>query len=76
MTPKWLITIGVIWFMVVVVWLHFAPSSYFHMFETKDADRQSALIVGIYLFGLLYSVFIVGWLVPLALGTYRLVRHR
>jgi hypothetical protein len=38
---------------------------------------KRAIILGlIYVIGFLYQIFLFGWVVPLGLGTYRLVRGR
>ena len=75
MTPKGMIVAGLIWFAVVVLWLWLGPRQFFHMWQATGAKR-TAVIAGIVLFGILYQVFVIGWVVPLAFGTYRLVRHR
>jgi hypothetical protein len=70
-----MIAIGLVWLATVVLWLGFGPKSFFYMWQAKGAKR-GAIIAGIYLVAILYQVFVVGWLVPLAFGTYRLVKHR
>jgi ABC-type uncharacterized transport system permease subunit len=76
MTPKVLIAIGLTWLTAVVLWLRLAPRSFGYAWQAEGTAKRAAVIAGIYLFGLLYQVFVIGWLVPLGFGIYRLVRHR
>jgi predicted ABC-type sugar transport system permease subunit len=76
MTGKVLIVIGLSWFAAVVLWLLLSPRSFGYMWHAEGATKRAAVIAGIYIFGLLYQVFVIGWLVPLAFGIYRLMRHR
>ena len=74
MTPKGMIAIGFVW-LAAMLWLRLGPKTFFHMWQSRGAMRL-AVLAGIHLFWVLYQVFVIGWLVPLAFGTYRLVRHR
>lgn len=76
MTSKGLIAIGLAWFAAVVLWLRLGPESFGYGWHAKGTAKRAVVIAGIYLFGLLYQLFVIGWLVPLAFGTYRLMRHR
>jgi hypothetical protein len=75
MTSKQMIVLGLIWFVAVTLWLLFGPREFLYLWQAKGAKR-TAVIAGIYIFGILYQIFMIGWLVPLALGTYRLIRLR
>ena len=76
MTPIGLIAFGLIWLLAVILWLRLAPASFGYARKAEGTAKRVVLIVRIYFFGLLYQVFVIGWLVPLVFGTYRLVRHR
>jgi hypothetical protein len=76
MTPKGLIAIGLAWLVAVVLWVRFFDRSFSHVWMAPSVFKQAALIAGIYLFTFVYLVFLIGWLAPLGLGIYRLVRHR
>lgn len=76
MTAKEMITIGLAWFAAVLLWLRFSPRQWGHSWDAKGTAKQAVLIAGIYVAGLLYQVFVIGWLVPLGWGIFRLVRRR
>jgi hypothetical protein len=76
MTSKALITIGLAWLLAVAIWIGFGDRSFGYVWVAENSFKRAALIGGIYLFTLLYMAFLIGWLVPLGLGVYRLVRHR
>ena len=75
MGSKTLIAVGLIWLVVVALWLWLSPQQWGHIWLAKGTTKRTALIAGIYLFWLLYQLFVVGWLVPLGYGIYRLLRH-
>ncbi len=76
MTPKGLITVGLVWFVVVVLWVCCFDRSFSLAWMASGPFKRAALIVGFYLVMITYLVFLIGWLAPLGLGIYRLVRHR
>jgi len=76
MTSKTLITVGLTWLVAVAIWVWFGDESFSYVWVAKNSFKQAALIGGIYLLTLLYLVFLIGWLVPIGLGVYRLARHR
>src|ERR1035438_3424851 len=65
MGSKTLIAVGLIWLVVVALWLWLSPQQWGHIWLAKGTTKRTALIAGIYLFWLLYQLFVVGWLVPL-----------
>src|SRR5450631_3307841 len=75
MGSKTLIAVGLIWLVVVALWLWLSPQQWGHIWLAKGTTKRTARIAGIYLFWLLYQLFVVGWLVPLGYGIYRLLRH-
>jgi hypothetical protein len=76
MTPKGLIAIGLAWLVAVVLWVCFFDRSFSYVWMAPNVSKQAALIFGIYLSMVVYLVFLIGWLAPLGLGIYGLVRHR
>ncbi len=75
MSPKSLIALGIVWLGAVALWLKFGPQSFSYVWQARGAPKRIALIVAIYIFGLVYQIFIFGWLVPTGLGVYRLVKR-
>jgi hypothetical protein len=76
MTAKGLIAIGLAWFVAVVLWLRFFDKGFSHLWMAPTLAKQAALIAAFYLLTLAYLLFLVGWLLPLGLGIYRLLRYR
>jgi hypothetical protein len=72
MSAKTLIAIGITWVGVVALWLRQSFGLYWR--RPTGATRQAAIVAAIYASLLLYQVFLIGWIVPLSLGAYRLVR--
>jgi hypothetical protein len=75
MTPKKLIAIGLAWFVAVVLCARFLDRDFAYGFVAPSAFKAVVLIASAYLFMTVYGVFLIGWLVPLGLGVYRLLRH-
>lgn len=74
MSPKSLITLGIAWLAAVALWLKFGPQSFFYSWRANGTLKRTALIAATYIFGLVYQLFIIGWLVPIGLGIYRLAK--
>jgi len=53
----------------------FLRSSYFDCVAGTKPIKQWASIAILYFLISTYFVFLVGWLIPLGFGIYRLVRH-
>jgi hypothetical protein len=75
MTPRRLIAIGLAWFVAVVLFARFLDRDFAYGFVAPSGLKVAVLIAGTYLLMFLYLVFLIGWLVPLGLGVYRLMRH-
>jgi hypothetical protein len=68
-----LLVIGVIWLLLVCAWLSLRPSS---MWGVKFSGRTRALAMLIlYAFLWLYQLLLYGWLIPLAIGIYRVAQR-
>ena len=67
---KYLISAGAIWFGTVLAWHLLTPSSFFWSLGKHRilAKAISSAILS------LFQFFMVGWLVPLGVGIYRMVR--
>jgi ABC-type uncharacterized transport system permease subunit len=76
MTAKVSISVGLSWFVAVVLWLCLSPRSFGYMWRAEGSAKRAAVIAGVYFLGLLYQVFLIGWLAPLAFGMCRFMRHR
>jgi hypothetical protein len=72
-TAKVLLMTGVVWFAAVAVWLRFSPGFSFFWMLPKNGFKQAAIIGAFYVATASYTLFLVGWIVPLSLGAYRLV---
>ena len=75
MTSKALITAGLVWLAAVIVWVFFFDRDFAVGWVAPGPAKRVVLILGIYLAMFTYWVFLMGWLVPLGFGIYRLVRH-
>jgi hypothetical protein len=73
MSARTLLTIGIVWFGAVVLWMRFGPESFGYYWPAKGISRTLS-VAAVYLLGLLYQLFVVGWVVPIGLGVYRLVK--
>jgi hypothetical protein len=69
-----LIIIGVVWLGLVLLWIFFSPRDFFLDFGPVFGFKRTLIKTAIYTVGLLYSVFIFGWLVPICMGIYRIFR--
>ena len=76
MTSKTLVAIGFAWLGIVVLWVRFVDQAFSIGWVVRSPIKQSASIAIFYLLISTYLVFLVGWLIPLGFGIYRLVRHR
>lgn len=72
MTSKLMIAGGLTWFAVVVLWL-------FSRFELTVMRGNTLVtlsqIVNAYVAMFLFPLFLIGWMVPLAWGIYRVSRQ-
>jgi hypothetical protein len=75
MTSKTLVGIGLAWFGIVVLWVCFFDQAISIAWPVRSPIKQWASIAILYLLISTYFVFLVGWLIPLGFGIYRLVRH-
>jgi hypothetical protein len=69
---RWLV-IGGVWLAAVVLSIRFRPAQFGHVWQATGAKRFW-MIFTIYVLGLLYQVFVLGWLIPVGVGIYKLVR--
>lgn len=68
-----LLITGVIWLLLVCAWLFLGPSS---MWGVKFSSRNRAFAVFILCAGFwIYQLLLFGWLIPLAIGIYRVARR-
>jgi|HubBroStandDraft_4_1064222.scaffolds.fasta_scaffold172459_2 hypothetical protein len=74
MSAKTLIAIGITWVGVVALWLRHDQSFGLYWRRPTGATRQAAIVAAIYASLVLYQVFLIGWILPLSLGAYRLVK--
>lgn len=66
-----LLLIAAVWFLAVLTWSRLGPSSFF----LSLGKRNRAKVAVIYAFGWLFQLFMFGWLLPLIVGMYRVVRR-
>lgn len=76
MTSKVMVAVGVAWFAIVVVWLRFFDQDFTITWLAQSPVKRAATIAAFYLLISMYLVFLAGWLIPLGIGIYRLVRHQ
>jgi hypothetical protein len=67
-----LLFIGAVWFAVAFAWHLLGPSSFF--WNLGRRNRAVAMTIS-YAFFFLYQLFMFGWFIPLAVGTYRVAIH-
>ena len=75
MTPKGLIAVGLTWLLLVVVWACFFDGSFAYGMFAQSAFQRKLLVISGFFAMYVYIAFLIGWIVPLGLGIYRLVRH-
>jgi len=73
MSARILFIVGFAWLGAVMLWSRFGPESFFIGIGHGKVAKLASVILAV-LFGTLNQIFYIGWIVPLALGTYRLVR--
>jgi hypothetical protein len=66
-------TVGGLWLGAVLLWFRFGPRQAGHAWQAAGAKRF-LIIFGIVALGLLWQIFIVGWLIPLGVGIYKVAR--
>jgi hypothetical protein len=74
MTTKTMVLLGIIWLGVVVVWLFTGVD--FAVGLWTGVRNPTVLRLVFRAAMLVYCFFLVGWVVPLAWGIYRAVKHR
>jgi len=68
-----LVVVGLVWLAAVILLVSLTPKEFFYSWHATGTKRIW-IMIAIVLFGLGRQLFIVGWLVPLGLGLYRLFR--
>jgi hypothetical protein len=68
MSAKVLLIIGLVWFGAVIIWSRFRLSFVFGIGHGQGAKAVAFLLL------YLIEIFTFGWIVPLALGAYRLLK--
>jgi hypothetical protein len=65
--------IGGLWLGAVLLWMRFGPTQGGHVWQATGAKR---FLIGfaIFIFGFLYQVFVFGWLIPVGVGIYKVVK--
>ncbi len=74
MNAKVLILISMVWLALVFLWLVTGPRNLFFSWRPQPG-RRVLVLIGIWIVSLLYTVFLLGWLVPLTIGVYKLFKH-
>ena len=73
MAASGLLAIGTGWLIAVASWLYFGPKQIFHLWRVTGTKRVG-LVVAIYLFAFLYQIFVFGWIVPVGIGLYKIMK--
>ena len=73
MSASWLLAVGAGWLIGVVLWLYLGPKQFIHLWHATGAKRVG-LIIAVYVFTVLYQIVIFGWLVPVGMGLYKLMK--
>jgi hypothetical protein len=73
MTSKLMIVGGLTWFAVVVLWLFLRFDL---VWGNKGLVTDISLLVNTYVALFVFPLFLIGWMVPLAWGFYRVSRRR
>jgi hypothetical protein len=68
----WFVVAG-LWLGAVLLWMRFGPTQSGHVWRATEANRLW-IVSTTYVFALAHQVFIFGWLIPLGLGIYKLIR--
>ena len=76
MNSKGLIAIGIVWLLAVIMWVLFFDTSFSVVWFARSPKKTAALIAGGYILMSVYVLFLTGWLIPVAIGVHRAVRHR
>ena len=74
MNSRPLIIVGVAWFIAVAIWLRFGTSGFSYAWPIGGLSKRVTVTGLVYLLIFLYQIFIFGWVIPLAIGTYKLVK--
>jgi len=76
MSAKVLIGIGLVWLLLVALWITVGDKSFAVFWRAPSPAKRALIMSSAYALLLIYQLFLIGWLVPLILGAYRLLRHR
>ena len=66
-TGRHLLAVAAVWFLAVLAWMKVGPSDFF----ISLGKHNRAKIAVAYAIGWLLQVFMLGWLMPLGIGLYR-----
>ena len=75
MSSRILFIVGFTWLGAVILWSRYGPERFFFGIGHGKRARLAAIIFA-YLFGTLNQIFYIGWIAPLAMGAYRLVKNQ
>jgi hypothetical protein len=73
MTARKLVVLGSVWFGMVGVWLFFGRTSVSVSWLGKGTTGKIFGTALIYAVSVVYILFLIGWVLPVGVGIYRLV---
>lgn len=74
MGGKALIVLAIAWLTAVGLWVLLGPQAFSYAWHAKGNHRTAILFTLVSISVILYQVFLFGWVVPLVMGIFRIIR--
>ena len=76
MSPRSLLTAGAVWFLGAAAFgIYISQTSFTVTWLVKGSASRAASLVAIYFLFIGTALLLIGWMIPVAIGVYRLLRH-
>ena len=76
MSPRALVVVGAAWFLAAVaLGVYLSQTSFAIGWIANGSVSRLASLAGIYLVFLLTALLLIGWIIPVGIGVYRLLKH-
>ena len=76
MTGRTLLVVGIVWLAVVSLWLCLSPGFSHTWVLPKGGFKRVVIVAAFSVAAASYTLFLVGWIVPISAGIYRLIAKR
>ena len=75
MSARGFLVIGAVWFLAAVAFgIYYGQTSFAIGWVVKDHMSNAVSLTTVYLMFVFTMIFLIGWIVPLGIGIYRILR--